>query len=166
MTKAQNKNLRKYVPTIEVDCKEFVVVDDEGTKHYPYAGESIFFRRGVKMGVMRTLSRIRSMQAELQEMNQAEEEAASAAGEEDDSASAEAVERSVEILGLLIDAVFSQVHDWTLTSEELDEKGNYIRLPSPRHNRAAALEAMWSFDNDFLAFMQDHIMDGANVPNQ
>lgn len=162
MARDKSRKRTKYVPTVKVWADDYVLTDEESQdEYYPHAGEYVTFQQAVALGVLRSLANIRSAQAIINEDSDEEGAVTSASLFED-----------------LISLVFGQIVDWSLTTDDVDEEATqqaqsedpdaeivYIRHPSPKHNREMAMESMWTFNNLFLNWLQEHMMAGATVPN-
>lgn len=132
------KKKSKYVPTVQVASDDLVVLDDEGQEHRPHEGEWVRFRRSVPLRVMRMVARF----GELDEADLEEQTAEYGAAAEE-----------------LIAVLARQIVDWSWTDEES------VPLPRPRTERAAFVEALWDLENYELRWLQEHLGDGAKVPN-
>ena len=132
------KKKSKYVPTIQVASDDLVVLDDEDQEHRPHEGEWVRFRQSVPLRVMRMVARFGELD-----------------GADVDEQTAEYGAAAEELIAVLA----RQIVDWSWTDEEGEA------LPRPRADRAGFVETLWDLENYELRWLQEHLGDGAKVPN-
>lgn len=151
------KKERKYVPSIKVPSDDLVVIDDEGNEHHPHQGESVLFRKGVPLRVMRVMRRVTN----VPEFEELDEEALAKLSEREreryERKQQEVTEQYGELSEELIRVLVRQILDWDWTDEWGDP------LPRPETDREAFVEALWDLDDAELTWLQEHYTDGATA---
>jgi len=136
----------KFVPKIVVSSDDLVVIDEdapedapqEEREYYPHYGETVTFRKSVPLKVMRTLSTV----AHVQSLDPTQ----------DPEAFGDAAEALVSVLA-------TQIIDWTWTDHDGEP------MPRPRQ-KTDFVEALWTLETYELVWLQQHMADGAKVPNR
>ena len=57
----------------------------------------------------------------------------------------------------IVKALAHQVYAWSWTDDD------YAPLPSPREDREAFVECLWQLEDHEIAWLQEHLTDGANI---
>lgn len=135
------KRESKYVPEFTVPADDLVVVDEDGNEHHPHEGEWVRFRKGVPMSIMRLVASA----AQIEEVPD---------GAPDALREAAAIEYARVSEGI-VKALARQIRDWNWTDED------YQPLPRPVADHEAFVETLWNLDDYELAWLQEHLTDGA-----
>lgn len=134
---------RKYVPSFVAHSDDMVLTDEDGNEQHPHAGEWVRFRKGVKMSVMRLVARATGLH-DLPDDATPEQQAEMGA-------------EYVEVSEGIIRAIRGQVLDWNWTDEDWEP------MPRPADSEAFT-ETLWNLADYEIAWLQQHMSDGASVP--
>lgn len=137
------KKKHKFVPSIVVPSDDLILTDDDGNEHRPHEGEWVRFRKGVPLAIMRLVSSASGVN-ELPDGASDEQQREMAAQYSDLSAG-------------IIKALCRQIIDLNWTDD------NYDPWPSPRLAPEAFAEALWNAADYEIAWLQEHMTDGANI---
>ena len=140
---AKDKRKSKYVPTFQAASDDLVVLDEEGNEHRPHEGEWVRFRKGVPMSIMRLVAKAAQIEDLPDDAGEAEREAATL--------------QYAEVSEGIVKALAHQVYAWSWTDDD------YAPLPSPREDREAFVECLWQLEDYEIAWLQEHLTDGANI---